>query len=272
MSQKVPTLEMKDGNSIPQIGLGTYRLKGKECQNAAEIALENGYNHIDTAEMYENETEVGKAIRKINRGDLFTTSKVWPNNLHYEDVLNACESSLNRLGTPYLDLYLIHWPNEAIPLDETLDAMKELHDEGKVKSIGVSNFTIRQVKEAMEHSDIPIAVNQIEFHPWLYQKKMLDFCSDNDIILTAYSPLARTKIFEEEIIQNLADKYDKSRAQIVLRWGVQKGVVVIPRSSSRDHIKKNIQIFDWELSQKDIERIDSISTKKRLVTLHYADF
>lgn len=263
---------MKDGNSIPQIGLGTYRLKGKECQNAAEIALEYGYNHIDTAEMYENESEVGKAIKKVDREDLFITSKVWPNNLRYEDVLNACESSLNRLGTSYLDLYLIHWPNEAIPLKETLDAMKELHDEGKVKSIGVSNFTIQQVKEAMEVSDIPIAVNQIEFHPWLYQEKMLDFCSDKDIILTAYAPIARTKVFEEEIIQNLVEKYSRPPAQIVLRWGIQKGVVVIPKSSSRNHIKENIQIFDWELSQEDVERIDSIPTEKRLVTLHYADF
>lgn len=265
-------LKMNSGNEIPQIGLGTYRLKSEKCRQAVETALETGYNHIDTAEMYNNESVIGEVIEEFNRSELFITSKVWPKNLRYDDVLNACASSLEKLGTSYLDLYLIHWPNESIPISETLRAMKKLHEDGKVRSIGVSNFTVPQVKEAIESAEIPISANQVEFHPWLYQKDLLDFCESQDIALIAYAPLARTRVFKENVIQDLAEKYEKTTAQIVLRWEIQKGVIPIPGSSSKKHIQENFQLFDWKLEAEDVKKVDKIPTENRLVNFHYADF
>lgn len=263
---------MKDGNQMPEIGLGTYKLKGEECRRSCEMGLELGYRHIDTAEMYENESEVGKAIEGIDRSELFITSKVWPTNLHYEDALKACENSLRRLGTSYLDLYLIHWPNSAVPIKETLQAMRELHEDDKVRSIGVSNFTVPQLEKAMEISEIPITANQVEFHPWLYQKELLEFCRENGVILTAHTPLGKGKIVNDEILGKLTEKYGKSTAQIALKWELQKGAVPLPRSTSRDHLRENIQLFDWELSPEDLRTIDEKTREKRLVTFHYGDF
>lgn len=262
MTQKIPTLKMKTGDEIPQLGMGTYRLNGDEGLEAIKKALETGYNHIDTAEMYGNEEIVGKAISQYDRSKLFITSKVWPTNLHYEDVLDACNSTLDRLDTSYLDLYLIHWPKESIPVEESLEAMQDLQEQGKVRNIGVSNFNISQLEEAIEVHDVSINVNQVEFHPWYYRKKLLDFCQENDIILTAYMPLTRTAVFEDEVIQDLSEKYGKTPAQIVLRWEVQKDIVVIPCSSCEEHQDKNKKIFDWELNEEDVNRIDGITREE----------
>ena len=268
----LPKLKMKDGNEIPAMGYGTYRLKGNECRRSVKSALKAGYTHIDTAEMYGNESEIGEVIDEVDRSDLFITSKVSPKNLHHDDLIEACESSLERLDTEYLDLYLIHWPNENIPTKETFSAMGELHKQEKVKSIGVSNFTIPEIKEAMDVSPVPVTANQVEFHPWLYQEELLDFCNENDIILIAYAPLARTKVLQDETIQELAEKYDKTPGQITLRWEVEKGTVPIPKAGSEPHIKENIQLFDWELDPEDVERIDSISKENRLINFHYSSF
>lgn len=272
MSGKMPVEPLADGNEIPRIGLGTYRLEGEECLETVETALRLGYDHIDTAEMYGNEGKVGEAIEDSNREDLFITSKVWPTNLRHDDVLTACNSSLERLGTSYLDLYLIHWPNDSIPLTETIRAMEELHDDGKIRSIGVSNFTKSQVEEAVEIAEIPITVNQVEFHPWLHQEDLLEFCEEREISIISYAPLARTQIFDDRVIQKLARKYERPPAQIALRWEIQVGVVPIPKSSSEDHLRENIQIFDWELNREDVEKINGIETEKRLVNMHYSNF
>lgn len=267
MSSSALQLRLKSGNEIPVIGIGTFRMKGEECRQAVETALELGYTHIDTAEMYENESAIGKAIQEFDRSDLFITSKVWRTNLEYGKVLDSCEASLNRLNTPYLDLYLIHWPSRAGSIREAIQAMEKLYDEGQVRSIGVSNFSIPLVEETLKMAEKPICVNQVEFHPWLYQNELLEFCQKRDITLMAYTPLARTQVFEDEVIRDLAKKYGKTPAQITLRWEIQKGVVAIPRSSSRNHLKENLQIFDWELDLKDERKIDAISKTKRIVSL-----
>ncbi len=272
MSEKIPVKKLADGNEIPKIGLGTWKLRGRECAETVEAALEIGYNHIDTAEMYGNESVIGEVIEDHDRENLFITSKVWPTNLRHDDVIESCKSSLESLGTSYLDLYLIHWPNESIPLSETIRAMEELHDDGKVRSIGVSNFTAPQVKEAIEIADIPITVNQVEFHPLLYQEELQEFCKNQEVSIISYAPLARTKAFDEPIVRELARKYEKSPAQIVLRWGIQVGAIVIPKASSRKHLKENIRVFGWELDRGDVEKINGIKTEKRLVNQHYSDF
>ncbi|KXB00861.1 oxidoreductase [candidate division MSBL1 archaeon SCGC-AAA259O05] len=260
---------MKDGKKIPALGFGTWNLTGDISQKMVEKALELGYTHIDTAESYGNESQIGEAIKEYDRSNLFITSKVSPSNLHYEDVLSSCESSLKRLGTSYLDLYLIHWPNEAISLRETLWAMKKLQEKGLVKSIGVSNFGINQLKIAVAVSEAPICVNQVEFHPWLYKKELLEFSKEKDILLTASAPLARTRVLQDELIQKLAKKYDKTPAQITLRWEFQKGVVTIPKTSSEDHLEDNFQLFDWKLDPEDVEKIDNIQKTERCYELNF---
>jgi len=265
-------IKLKDGNQIPVLGLGTWQLTGKECIKIVKKALELGYNHIDTAEAYGNHKEIGKALKGFGRSDIFITSKLWRSDLDYKDALKACNKALSDLGIEHLDLYLIHWPNRNVPMEETFRALKELIEENKIKSAGVSNFTINHLKDAIEISEIPINVNQVEFHPYLYQKELWDFCKDNNIQITAYSPLGRTNIFDDPTIIELTKKYDKTPAQICLRWEIEKGLVVIPKSSSENHLKQNMEIFNWKLKEEDIEKIDSIDKHHRFVKTTFHEF
>ncbi len=257
--------EMKDRNRIPALGLGTWRLFGEHCQYIVKKALDLGYRHIDTAEMYGNQSEIGKALTGYDRSEIFLTSKVWKSNLHYENVIKACNKTLEELNTDYLDLYLIHWPNRAISLEETLGAFEKLMRVGKVRSFGVSNFTINHLKEAFNVSKNLLMVNQVEFHPYLYQKELLDFCTNNGLVLTAYSPLGKGNLVQDTLIKEYAVKYNKTPAQICLRWSLQKGVVVIPKSGSEEHLQENLEIFDWEISGRDSKRIDSLHQNKRYI-------
>ena len=253
------------------MGLGTWDLTEKEARESVKIALNMGYNHIDTAEGYQNEAGVGESLRGYDREELFVTSKVLPSNLHYDDVLESCEGSLERLGLDYLDLYLIHWPNEAISIRETMHAMKKLKDAGKVENVGVSNFGVYQLKVADRVSDIPITVNQIEFHPWFNRKDILDYCTEKDIVVTAAAPLARTQVLDDDLIKKLAQKYDKSPAQIVIRWEIQKDIVSIPKSTSKEHIQENLNVLDWELEKEDLKKIDNIEKRQRCYEIDLED-
>ena len=266
-------LEMEDiilsnGVKIPSIGLGTWQLLGKECEYAVKNALELGYRHIDTAEIYNNESDIGNAIRGFDRKKLFITSKVWPMHCNYDGVLNACNNSIKRLGCDYLDLYLIHWPKGVKDLEETFRAFKKLYDDGKVKSIGVSNFYIDELKKSLEICDklnLPLSVNQIEMHPYAYDKKILDFCKENKIVVTSYSPLARGLVIRDKIIKNIAEKCNRTPSQVTLRWLLQKRTIVIPKASSEKHLYENLRIFDFKLSEEDIRKIDLIGRKNKLI-------
>ncbi|PSP85667.1 aldo/keto reductase [Halobacteriales archaeon QS_1_68_17] len=266
-----PTRTLPSGDEMPLVGFGTWDIDESAVGDAVRTALDAGYTHVDTAEGYKNEAGIGPAIAEHDREDLFLTSKVLPSNLHYESVLEACEASLDRLGTSYLDLFLIHWPNPTISLRETLDAMARLHETGKVRNVGVSNFTRYQLMFARRVSDVPIAVNQVEFHPWLYQADLLAYCEENDIVLTAAAPLARTRVLDDDTIASIAAEYDRSPAQVVLRWQVQKGVVTIPKSTTPAHIRANLDVFDWELDPADVERIDAIERSERIYMIDLAD-
>jgi diketogulonate reductase-like aldo/keto reductase len=267
----IPTRKLKTGDEIPVIAYGTWDIAEENVGEKVEIALKAGYNHIDTAEGYHNEAGIGEVLKDYDREDLFITSKVLPSNLNYESVIKACERSLEKLGIDYLDLYLIHWPNPAISLRETLQAMKYLSDQGMVKNIGVSNFSAYQLKVALKITQVPITVNQVEFHPWLYQKELLEVCDQNDVVLEASAPLARTEVLKDETIVKLADKYDKSPAQIVLKWELQKGIVPLPKSKSKAHIEENLKLFDWELQAEDMALIDNIDTEKRVYMITLDD-
>jgi diketogulonate reductase-like aldo/keto reductase len=252
----VPSVTLPSGDELPVVGAGTWDIQGDTVRDSVRAALDAGYAHVDTAEGYMNESEIGDVLADYDRDDVFLTSKVLPKNLGYEDVLSSCEASIDRLGTDYLDLYLIHWPNPAISLRETLSAMETLHDEGKVRNVGVSNFSAYQLSAVHHVSDVPIAVNQIEFHPWFQRPDLVDYCRETDTVIEAAAPLARTETFEDDTVQELAEQYEKSPAQIVLKWAVENDVVVIPKSSSPEHVRQNLDLFDWDLDDEDRRRLD----------------
>lgn len=261
------------GTDIPEIGLGTYKLHDRECSEAVRMALDLGYRHIDTAQMYKNEREIGEALNVSNvpREDIFLTTKIWHTNLESEDVLQTTEETLRNLDTPYVDLLLIHWPNEQYDLRKTIEAMLVLRDQGKAMNIGVSNFPLSMLKEVNDEIRAPIFCNQVEFHPFLDQLDLLDYAIEKDILLTAYSPLAQGKVMQNKQIREIAENYGKNPAQIALRWLIeQENVVAIPKASSKEHLKSNIDIFDFQLSDEDFNRIDQLEKSERLVNPSFA--
>ncbi len=270
--------KLSDGTDIPRVGLGTWKLNGKECADLVSKALDMGYRHIDTAEAYGNEKDIGKALKRssVNRKDLFITSKVWTlDGLDYEKVIRSCNKSLKNLGLDYLDLYLLHWPIRSLNWEDIFRALKDLQDKGRIKSIGVSNFNINHLKDLffiLDKFNLKVVINQVEFHPMLYQKRLLNFCKKNQIEVTAYSPLARGKMVDNDIVKRFSEKYAKTEGQIVLRWALQKDVVVIPKSSSEKHLRENISLFDFELSEGDEVKIDELNKGHREVNPIFADF
>lgn len=266
--------ELKNGNKIPALGLGTSSLTGDECTKVVKKALELGYRHIDTADMYGNHQAIAEALNHsdIKRKDLFITSKIQSNDLNYEQLKKTAARLLAELDLEYLDLLLIHWPSREIPVSESLKAMKELKEAGKVKNIGVSNFTIELLKEALEYDSDLITVNQVEFHPTLYQKDLLDFAFKNDIILTAYSPLSKGEVFNNSVLKDLAQKYDKTAAQFALRWLIEKNIVAIPKASSAAHLKNNLEVFDWDFPIDAAREMELLDQNNRLVDPGYPHF
>ncbi|MFB6106294.1 MAG: aldo/keto reductase [Halobacteriaceae archaeon] len=264
-------MTLPSGDEMPHVGLGTWDLQGETVRQSVRAGLDAGYTHVDTAEGYKNEAEIGDVLAEYDREDLFLTSKVLPNNLHYDDVFDALEGSLDRLGVDYLDLYLVHWPNPAISLRETMHALGKLHDQGRVRNVGVSNFSVYMLRNAEWISDVPIAANQIEFHPWHKPMDVVEYCHENDIAVTAAAPLARTDLFADETLQDVAEAHDKSVAQVALRWEIQRGVVPIPKSSTAEHIAANLDVFDFELSDDELARIDAIDTERKVYQQEWDD-
>ena len=260
------------GEEIPKIGLGTWRLTGEDCRQAVATALNLGYRHIDTAQAYGNERQVGDAIRtsETDRDEIFLTTKLTGENCTHDDVLRSTEESLAKLSTDYLDLLLIHWPTDRIPiggtpLTETLDAMNELVDNGKVRHIGVSNFDLASLDKARQQSDSPILTDQVQYHPFWDQTALLDYCQIHDVMLTAYSPLGHGGALDDEVLAEIGERYDKTSAQVALRWLVQQDMVcTIPKATSPEHLEANIAVFDFELSD---EEMDAIHRPSKLRTI-----
>lgn len=250
---------------VPILGLGTWQMEGEACKKAVESALELGYRHIDTAAIYGNEEEVEEAVNDagVDRKEVFLTTKVWRTELRHDDLISSAKQSLERLKTDYVDLLLIHWPNQSVPLEESLGAMRELKDEGKVKHVGVSNFTPELLERALE-IEPEIVCNQVEMHPFLQQREMLKFCVENDIILTAYSPLAHGKVIGNQTLEEIGEKYDKNAAQVALRWLIQQDkVVAIPKSSSEEHQGQNLEALDFHLDEEDLNKISRMDKNHR---------
>jgi diketogulonate reductase-like aldo/keto reductase len=254
---------------IPRMGLGVYQIEpGKATVKAVKYALEVGYRHIDTAKIYGNESDVGRALKESNvpREQVFITTKVWNSDQGYDSTLRAFEGSLRRLGMSYVDLYLIHWPVQGKKV-ETWKAMIKLLKSGKANAIGVSNYSIEDMKETMQNSNDLPAINQVEFHPFLHQRELFQFCTSNNIQLEAYSPLTRGKRLKHPVLAGIADEYGKTPAQILVRWSLQKNLVVIPKSSHEERILENSKVFDFHIHQKDMELLDSLNENLRTVFL-----
>lgn len=261
---------LHNGVQMPWFGIGVFKVEeGPELVNAVKFAIKHGYRSIDTASIYGNEESVGQAIFSgmqeagIAREDLFVTSKVWNSDLGYESVIAAYETSLKKLGLDYLDLYLIHWP-AAGRYKEAWRALETLYKEGKVKAIGVSNFQIHHLEELMNDGEIKPMVNQVEYHPRLTQENLRAFCQEQGIQLEAWSPLMQGHLLDNQDLKEIANKYNKSIAQIILRWDLQNGVVTIPKSTKEHRIIENSDIFDFELSKEDMTRINQLNQDHRV--------
>jgi diketogulonate reductase-like aldo/keto reductase len=265
-----PMMTLNNGIQMPQFGLGVWQAKdGQEVETAVTTALQCGYRLIDTAAVYGNERGVGRAIANsgIPREEVFVTTKVWNADQGYDETLAAFAKSLERLELEYVDLYLIHWP---VPAKDTYvqtwKALERLYSEGKVRAIGVSNFTIEYLDRLMSESTVIPAVNQVELHPFLTQTNLRDYCTAHNIAVEAYSPLSGTggNLLEEPVLQEIGERYGKSPAQVVLRWHIQHNLIVIPKSVTPERIAQNIAIFDFELTQDDMNRIDSLNSDTRV--------
>ena len=265
------TVTLNNGVKMPWLGLGVFRVEDtSELVNAVRVAIKNGYRSIDGAAIYGNEEAMGEGIRQgikeagISREDLFITSKVWNADLGYEEAIAAYEASLKRLGLEYLDLYLIHWP-VAGKYKEAWKALEYLYKEGRVKSIGVSNFQVHHLEDLLKDVKVKPVINQVEFHPCLTQENVREFCKKNDIQVEAWSPLmAGNGLLENEILKEIAKKYNKTVAQVVLRWDIESEVVTIPKSTNEGRLIENMNIFDFTLTSDDIEKINSLNKNLRV--------
>ncbi|MDN4079999.1 aldo/keto reductase [Paenibacillus polymyxa] len=264
------TTTLHNGVRMPWFGIGVFKVEeGSELVHAVKAAVKHGYRSIDTAAIYANENSVGQAIQEalsennLSREELFVTSKVWNADLGYEETRAAYEASLDKLGLDYLDLYLIHWPVQG-KYKEAWRALESLYKEGRIKAIGVSNFQIHHLEDLMQDAEIKPMVNQVEFHPQLTQTELLQFCQKNNIQMEAWSPLMQGQLLDHPVLQNIANKYGKSVAQVILRWDVQQGVVTIPKSTKAHRIVENADIFDFELTREDMDQIQALNANLRV--------
>ena len=247
------------GEMVPSLGLGTYRLTGEDCVGAVGRGLSMGYRHIDTAQMYGNEAEVGRGMEDsgVDRGEVFLTTKVWPSDYAHDRVVSKTRESLEKLRTDYVDLLLMHWPGDGVPLGETLGAMRELQDEGVVRHVGVSNFSPSLVEEASGHAEV--FCNQVEYHVYRRQEPLLDQARSLDYLLVGYRPLSRGGVERDATLREVGRAHGKTAAQVALRWLVQQEkVAAIPKATGEDHLRSNLDVFDFELSDEEMDRVSAL--------------
>ncbi len=261
-------VKLNSGIEMPILGLGTWALTGKSAYQAVIWALEVGYRLIDTATLYGNEREIGKALKDtdIPRDEIFITTKVWQTDLGYEKTLSALETSLRKLGLSYVDLYLIHWPASEL-IHESWEALQKSLKDEKTRSIGVSNYEVQHLAELFDRSDVIPNVNQVEFSPFLFKKELLEYCRSNNISLEAYCPLTRGRKLDHPKLIKVAKKYNKTTAQILIRWGLQHRVIEIPKSGNQNHIIENADVFDFKIDTIDMKTLDNLNEDYSVVYL-----
>lgn len=264
---EVPALTLNDGVEIPQLGFGVFQIPPEETQEAVEEALGVGYRHIDTAAAYGNEAGVGSAIATsgIDREDVFVTTKLWNSEQGYDSALRAFDDSLERLGTEFVDLYLIHWPQPDRDLfGDTWRAFERIHEEGRVRSIGVSNFRVEDLERLAQEAEKLPSVNQIELHPRFQQAELRAWGAEHGVAIEAWSPLAQGDVLEDGTVETVAAHHDRTPAQVILRWHLQVGNVVIPKSATPERIRENFEVFDFELSEDDMAALERLDTGERI--------
>jgi diketogulonate reductase-like aldo/keto reductase len=256
------------GAKIPAIGLGTWELQGRACARIVEQALRLGYRHVDTAQMYENEREVGEGLRAsgIDRDSVFVTTKVWTTHFAPHDLERSVKESLKQLRLAQIDLVLLHWPNPRVPLAETLGALANVRRLGMARHIGVSNFTVALIEQAVALCPEPLVCDQVEYHPYLDQAKVLETCRRHDMALVAYSPVAKGRIKNDQALAGIGAAHGKTAAQVCLRWLVQQNVAAIPRTSRIERLSENIEIFDFTLTDDEMARISAMGNAKGRLT------
>ena len=262
------TTTLANGVKMPWLGLGVYKVEdGQEVVDSVKYAIKAGYKSIDTAKIYENEEGVGQAIKEsgVSREELFVTSKVWNADQGYDTTIQAFETSLNKLGLEYLDLYLIHWPVEG-KYKDTWKALEKLYKDGKIRAIGVSNFQVHHLEDLIAGAEVKPMVNQIEFHPLLTQTEVREYCKKQEIQVEAWSPLAQGELLDNEVLTQIAEKHGKSTAQVILRWDLQNEVVTIPKSTKEHRIIQNADVFDFELNAEEVEKINALNQNQRVGT------
>ncbi len=255
------TFTSANGVSIPALGFGTFRVPGPDAERMVSHVLASGYRHIDTAQIYGNEADVGEGIRRsgVARSDIFLTTKVWVENYRHDAFLASVDESLGKLKTDYVDLLLLHWPNEAVPLAEQIGALNEVAKAGKVRHIGVSNFNTDLMRQAVALSSQPIVTNQVEYHPYIDQTPVLRAAKQLDMSVTAYYAMADGKVFDDAVLTAIAARHGKSVAQVVLRWIVQQGVIALSKTVSENRAKENAAVFDFELSPEEMAAIHALA-------------
>jgi diketogulonate reductase-like aldo/keto reductase len=256
------TIVEANGAKIPALGLGTWRLSGRHCARLVQQALRLGYRHIDTAEMYENEREVGEGLRAsgVKRDEVFITTKVWSTHLAPGELARAAKDSLAKMRLSDVDLLLIHWPNPRVPLAETIGALCRMKKEGYARHIGVSNFSAALLDEAIRHTTEPLVTNQIEWHPFIDQRTLVAACARHGLSVTAYSPLAKGKTMANDILSTVGMNYGKNGGQVALRWLLQQGAIVIPGTSKVERLSENMAVFDFELTSEEMAEIATLAT------------
>ncbi|MCI2891401.1 aldo/keto reductase [Staphylococcus hominis] len=265
-------IEFYNGNQMPMLGLGTFRVENDDtCKEAVKHAIESGYRSIDTAKVYGNEEQVGQGIKEglestgLNREDIFVTSKLFFEDFGRENVAQAYETSIQKLGLDYLDLYLVHWPgtNEAVMID-TWKSMEDLYKDNKVKNIGVSNFNPDHFEALLAQVSIKPVINQVEFHPYFTQEKLRTYLEAQNIYMESWSPFMNAQILNDETLNEIGKEVNKSAAQVIIKWNMQHNVVVIPKSVTSSRIEENIDVFDFELSEEQMKRIDDLNKDQRI--------
>lgn len=265
-TNKIPEVTFNNGVTMPMFGLGTFKTPpGETTSNSVRWALEAGYRKIDTASFYENEEGVGKGLKEsgVSRDEVFVTTKVWTTEMGYESTLEAFDRSRKKLDIDVLDLYLVHWPVKD-KYQDTWKALEKLYGEGKIRAIGISNFEPHHIDKLLAVAEVPPVLNQVELHPYLNQKHIREACENNGIVPEAWSPIAKGKVLDDPTIQSIGEKHGKNPVQVTLRWELQHGVVIIPKSVHKERIKDNMQIFDFELSGPEMAEIDKLHNDGRL--------
>lgn len=269
-----PAVELNQNATIPQIGLGTWKLTGRGGKEAIKQAINLGYRHIDTAYHYQNHEAVGAALEEssVTRDEMFVTTKIWRDHLTKNKLNQQFDASLSQLGLNYVDLLLVHWPNQSVPIDKTLQAMGKLKKAGRIKAVGVSNFTKKLLREALQ-TGINVEVNQVEYHPTLVQQELKRFCDEHGITLTAYSPLGHNgRDLDVQAVIEIANSKGESPATIIVAWLIQQGIVAIPKAASKKHQKQNLQAREIDLSESEIKKIDDCDRNNRIISPDYGPF